>query len=162
MNKEQQSPDGSQRAATGQIPRNERLSILAKAPLQDIWEKWKSLNIDPQCEILRGPETGLIALRGRIGGGGAPFNFGEATMTRATIRLESGAIGHAVMLGRNKSKAQLAAIIDALAEEADMIGKIESEILLPLKAEQAARDQEKRAETEATKVNFFTMVRGDN
>ena len=79
---------------------------------------------------MRGPETGLVTLRGRIGGGGAPFNFGEATVTRATVRLPGGAIGHAYALGRDKAKARLCAIADALSMGASgyLAAKSEAEV----------------------------------
>ena len=148
--------------STEQSARQKRMSILANASPADLLKHWQALKIDPGCELLRGPETGLIALRGRIGGAGAPFNFGEATVTRATVRMESGAVGHAVMLGRDKSKAKLAAVIDALATDTEMALEIEAKILLPLEAIANNHDQEQAAEVQATRVNFFTMVRGDD
>ena len=138
-----------------------RMSILAKAPRQALVKAWQTLDMDPGCELLRGPETGLLALRGRIGGGGAPFNFGEATITRATIRMDNGAIGHAIMLGRDVAKAKLAAVIDALATDAATADLIEEKILSPLEQKAKEEDAQKAAETQATRVNFFTMVRGE-
>lgn len=44
-------------------------------------------------------------VRGRIGGDGRPFNLGEGTVTRATVRLASGETGFAYHLGRDASKA---------------------------------------------------------
>jgi len=142
--------------------RQERLSALASASGAQLLELWSELGIDPACEMVRGPETGLVALRGRIGGGGDPFNFGEATVTRATVRLENGAVGHAIALGRDRRKAKLIAILDALAQEPEMESKIEAGIVAPLKAAMAERDTKRRAETAATKVDFFTMVRGED
>jgi alpha-D-ribose 1-methylphosphonate 5-triphosphate synthase subunit PhnG len=143
-------------------PRQERLSALALADGALLLDLWGRLGIDPACEMVRGPETGLVALRGQIGGGGAPFNFGEATVTRATVRLENGAVGHSVSLGRDRRKAKLIAILDALAQEPEMESKIDAEIVAPLKAAIAVRDADRRAETAATKVDFFTMVRGED
>jgi alpha-D-ribose 1-methylphosphonate 5-triphosphate synthase subunit PhnG len=142
--------------------RQERLSALASASGAKLLELWARLGIDPACEMVRGPETGLVALRGRIGGGGAPFNFGEATVTRATVRLENGAVGHSVALGRDRRKAKLIAILDALAQDPEMETKIDAEIVRPLKGSLATRDKKRRAETAATKVDFFTMVRGED
>ena len=142
--------------------RAQRLSALALADGKDLLALWNGLGIDPACEMVRGPETGLIALRGRIGGGGSPFNFGEATATRATIRLDNGAVGHAVTLGRDRLKAKLIAILDALAQDNEMASKIDQEIVAPLTAALAERDAKRKAETAATKVDFFTMVRGED
>lgn len=142
--------------------RQQRLSALASASGAELMELWGRLGIDPACEMVRGPETGLVALRGRIGGGGSPFNFGEATVTRATVRLENGAVGHSVALGRDRRKAKLIAILDALAQDPEMETKIDAEIVRPLAESLAARDTKRRAETAATKVDFFTMVRGED
>ena len=142
--------------------RAQRLSALALADGKDLLALWNGLGIDPACEMVRGPETGLIALRGRIGGGGSPFNFGEATATRATIRLDNGAVGHAVTLGRDRLKAKLIAILDALAQDNEMASKIDQEIIAPLTTALAERDAKRKAETAATKVDFFTMVRGED
>ncbi|TCD13366.1 phosphonate C-P lyase system protein PhnG [Oricola cellulosilytica] len=142
--------------------RQERLSTLASASSAELIELWDRAGIDSACEMVRGPEIGLVALRGRIGGGGALFNFGEATVTRATVRLENGAVGHSVALGRDRRKAKLIAILDALAQDPDMESKIDAEIVGPLKESLVVRDKKRRAETAATKVDFFTMVRGED
>ena len=39
----------------------------------------------PDYVALRAPETGLVMVRGRIGGTGAPFNVGEMTVTRCSV-----------------------------------------------------------------------------
>ena len=43
-------------------------------------------------------------LRGRIGGDGAPFNLGEASVTRAAVQIASGEVGIAYILGRDEKK----------------------------------------------------------
>ena len=53
-------------------------------------------------------------LRGRIGGDGAPFNFGEATVSRCAVRLATGETGFGYVLGRDHEKARLIALCDAL------------------------------------------------
>ncbi len=66
---------------------------------------------------MRGPEGGLVMVRGRAGGGGAPFNLGEMTVTRCTVRLGSGLVGHAYVAGREPRRAELAALVDALMQD---------------------------------------------
>ena len=111
---------------------------------------------------LRPPETGLVMLRGRIGGSGAPFNLGEATVARAAVRLPSGATGFGHVLGRDRAKARDAALLDALWVEGESRDRLEREILTPLAA-RIARDETRRtAEVAATRVDFFTLVRGDD
>ncbi len=109
---------------------------------------------------LRLPETGLVMLRGRIGGSGAPFNLGEATVSRAAVRLPSGATGFGHVLGRDRHKARDAALLDALWIEGEHRDRLEREILKPLAA-RLARDETRRvAEVAPTRVDFFTLVRG--
>jgi alpha-D-ribose 1-methylphosphonate 5-triphosphate synthase subunit PhnG len=83
-------------------------------------------------------------------------------VTRATVRLPSGEIGHSYALGRDKEKARLSAITDALWQNPARRADIEDKIIAPLRAAQAEADATSRAETAATKVDFFTMVRGED
>ncbi len=133
------------------------LSHAAPARLAELWTAWSD---KPAFHKVRGPETGLVMLRGRAGGGGNPFNLGEATVTRATVRLDTGEVGHAYCLGRDGEKATQSALFDALWQRnAEMV---ETLVLMPLRRELAAADARRRNETAATKVDFFTMVRGDD
>lgn len=138
------------------------MATLAEASLDAIVELWREAGLACEAELVRGPETGLVTLRGRIGGGGAPFNFGDATVTRATVRIASGEIGHAYALGRDKEKARIAAILDAQWQAPATRNDIEARIVAPLRDIEKSRDAQRRAETAATKVDFFTMVRGED
>ncbi len=150
-------------AAGGDIAgRQRRLSVLAKAPAADLLACWKRTGLDPAVEVLRGPESGLVALRGRIGGGGQPFHVGEVSATRVTVRIGSGTVGHAMISGRDARKAQLVAVIDALAQDTAHAEMIERDIVAPLERGLAEADATLREETAATRVNFFTMVRGED
>ncbi|MFD1944807.1 phosphonate C-P lyase system protein PhnG [Paradevosia shaoguanensis] len=136
------------------------MAALAAAPtraLAQIWDAWAD---KPETQRVRGPETGLVMVRGRTGGGGSPFNLGEATVTRATVRLSTGEIGHSYALGRDGEKAVVAATLDALWQTGARQRVMDAVVAL----EQAAldADEQRRAETAATRVNFFTMVRGED
>lgn len=144
------------------VARRRRMSILAQAPGNRLVDLWRATGLDPEIEVLRGPETGLVALRGRIGGDGGPFQVGEVSATRVSVRVGGGAVGHAMVLGRDTVKARLAAVIDALALDPTGADQIETAIIAPLEAEMADRDGALAAETAATRVNFFTMVRGED
>ena len=140
--------------------RKAAIDTLSAAPAGRLESLWLALGITPEYRLVRGPETGLVMIRGRAGGGGNPFNLGEATVTRATVRLASGEVGHSYALGRDGEKAVRAALLDALWQcEPE---RIETEVLEPLRNAAAEADGKVRAETAATRVNFFTMVRGDD
>jgi alpha-D-ribose 1-methylphosphonate 5-triphosphate synthase subunit PhnG len=136
------------------------LDVLANAPtrtLAELWDRWAD---KPAHTRVRGPEIGLVMVRGRAGGGGAPFNLGEASVSRASVRIASGEVGHGYCLGRDMAKAEAIAVIDALWQREP--GRVEAEIVAPLRAFASKSDRQRRDETAATRVDFFTMVRGDN
>ncbi|TRC83948.1 phosphonate C-P lyase system protein PhnG [Mesorhizobium sp. WSM4303] len=148
--------------ARDQAARKAVMATLAQASGDDIARLWNEAGLTSEAELLRGPETGLVTVRGRIGGGGAPFNVGEATVTRATVRLPTGQVGHSYMLGRDRKKAKLAAIADALWQDPAQRQSVETALVAPLRAAQAEASEKRHAETAATKVDFFTMVRGED
>lgn len=142
--------------------RRTAMAVLAHAPGDELRRLWQASGLAADAVPVRGPETGLVTVRGRIGGGGAQFNAGEATVTRASVRLATGEVGHAYALGRDHEKARICATIDALRQRPAMAGRVEAAILAPLGAALAESDARRRAETAATKVDFFTMVRGED
>ena len=142
--------------------RQTAMATLAQAAPAELKRLWDAAALPRDAQALRGPETGLVTLRGRIGGGGAPFNLGEATVTRATVRLACGTVGHAYALGRDKEKVRLSAIADALWQMPERRSEIETKLVAPLRELAAAADDKHRAEAAATKVDFFTLVRGED
>ena len=115
----------------------------------------------PDHVALRAPETGLVMVRGRIGGTGAPFNVGEMTVTRCSVRLADGTIGHGYLAGRNGDHARLAAILDAMLQHPDHGLALFDRVIVPLEMRRDVRLRARSAKSAATKVDFFTMVRGD-
>jgi alpha-D-ribose 1-methylphosphonate 5-triphosphate synthase subunit PhnG len=145
-----------------EAPRRAVMAVLARAGTDDIERQLNGLALEFEFNELRPPETGLVMLRGRIGGDGAPFNAGEATVTRAVIALASGEKGFAYVLGRDAKKARLAALCDALWQKPSTRQDLESRVLAPLRREQNERLERARAQTAATRVDFFTLVRGED
>jgi len=109
--------------------------------------------------VLRRPETGLVLVRGRAGGRGQQFNFGEMTVTRCAVQLDSGIVGHAYVGGRDRRHAELAALVDALLQDTVHAPALLAGVIEPLAAEAAARRLRKAREAAATKVEFFTVAR---
>jgi alpha-D-ribose 1-methylphosphonate 5-triphosphate synthase subunit PhnG len=143
-------------AATAE--RRRWMSVLARASAADIEARLSACPPLPAHIRLRGPETGLVMTRGRAGGGGAPFNLGEMTVTRCTVRTEGGEVGHAYVAGRDGRRAELAARVDAALQDASRSDALRREVIEPLAhAQQAARDAVARRAA-ATRVQFFTMA----
>ncbi|MFN3644821.1 MAG: phosphonate C-P lyase system protein PhnG [Gemmobacter sp.] len=110
---------------------------------------------------LRPAEIGAVMVRGRAGGTGAPFNLGEMTVTRCVLRLPSGAVGMAQVQGRDKAHAAHAALVDALLQGPEAAA-VRAAVLVPLAADEAARRMARAERAAATKVEFFTLVRGED
>ncbi|MEH6718743.1 MAG: phosphonate C-P lyase system protein PhnG [Aurantimonas endophytica] len=145
-----------------QTARRRAMGAFAASDAPTLAAAWDAIAGETTATSLRGPEAGLVMLRGRIGGGGAPFNLGEASVTRASVRLASGEVGHAMVLGRDTDHARLAAQLDAGWQRDDWREAIEAQVVEPALERQAAADRHSAEETEATRVDFFTMVRGDD
>lgn len=142
--------------------RRETMAVLASADSARLAEAFNDFPEKPGFRVIRGPETGLVMVRGRVGGGGDPFNLGEVTVTRATVELASGQVGHAYCLGRDGEKATHAAVFDALWQLEATRAAVEERVIQPLQAEDAAQRKRRREETAATRVDFFTMTRGED
>lgn len=141
--------------------RAERQRILALSPRDQIESCWQTLGEVPSHQYLRQPETGMAMLRGRIGGTGRAFNFGEMTLTRASVRLADGTLGHGWVRGRDARHAELIALSDALSQLTQWQLALEENVIQPLGAALAQRRRQVAEKAAATRVDFFTMVRGE-
>ena len=143
--------------------RKEWMALLARAPnalLDDI--------VGPhiaaaQPRWLRRPETGLMMIQARVGGSGERFNLGEVTVTRCALRLgemdDASPVGISYVLGRDHRQAQLAAIADALLQDATHHGDLEVRLLEPIRQSLMQKKSTRHARAQTTKVDFFTVAR---
>jgi alpha-D-ribose 1-methylphosphonate 5-triphosphate synthase subunit PhnG len=138
------------------------MRICAEATVEELLRSVGEFGDLAKAQDVRLPEAGLVMLRGRIGGDGAPFNVGEATVTRAVVRLENGTLGYSYLLGRSAERARLAAIVDALGQDVAWRERLETVLVAPVTARRDAEARTQREEAAATRVNFFTLVRGED
>ena len=144
------------------VGRRAAMATLADARATEIACGLAALGNDIAYEELRPVETGLVMLQGRMGGDGAAFNLGEATVTRATVRIPTGEVGFSYVLGRDHHKARLAALCDALWQNPLSREPVERHVLTPIKARRESERARQRAQTAATRVDFFTLARGED
>ncbi|HEV2612953.1 MAG TPA: phosphonate C-P lyase system protein PhnG [Noviherbaspirillum sp.] len=137
------------------------ISLLAKAPGDTLAEIAAAYGVLPTYQWLRQPEIGLAMVRARTGGTGAQFNLGEMTVTRCALRLHSGQMGVAYVAGRDVRHAEYAAVFDALMQS-DAQDQVRRTVLQPIESLLAERRSEAAARAQATKVDFMTMVRGED
>lgn len=137
------------------------LSVLAKARLDELDLAIKQVGGMPTCKMLRVPEVGLVMARGRAGGSGQRFNLGEVPVTRCAVQSPAGDIGHGYVQGRDKRHAELAATMDALLQDETHQPSLLKGVIEPLANAAKMRRAEVAGKAEATRVEFFTMVRGE-
>ncbi len=142
--------------------RRRAMGTVACMPPALLADRYAGFGAAPRAIPVRGPEVGVVMLRGRAGGGGAAFNLGEASVVRATVKLGTGEVGHAVVLGRDAAHARMAAHLDALWQCAEWRGRVDADVVAPALAAAAAEASRRAEETEATRVDFFTLVRGED
>ena len=136
------------------------LGVLAKARLKELEAAVLDLGDLPDCIMLRRPEIGLVMARARAGGSGQRFNLGEIPVTRCAVQSPTGHVGHGYVQGRDKRHAELTAILDALLQDGERQSAILSKVIDPLCKIADERKLAVRRKAEATRVEFFTMVRG--
>jgi alpha-D-ribose 1-methylphosphonate 5-triphosphate synthase subunit PhnG len=133
------------------------MAVLARAGADELSEALGECSAVPAYRVLRGPDAGLVMVRGRVGGGGTPFNLGEMTATRCSVRTETGYVGHAYIAGRNERAAELAALADALLQDPARQSQMLAAVIEPLAAVQQTRRDATAAKAAATRVQFFAM-----
>ncbi|MEL6788231.1 MAG: phosphonate C-P lyase system protein PhnG [Cyanobacteria bacterium J06607_15] len=136
------------------------MAILAKSSPVDLEQQVKTLGELPKYTFLRNSEIGLAMVRGRAGGTGEAFNLGEMTVTRCVIKIED-IKGFGYVGGRSKRHAELAAVCDGLLQQNEWRDRVQELVIQPLQDKLIARQEKQQRQTEATKVEFFTMLRGE-
>lgn len=158
MNESGAPPDRTHEGAL----RQDMMRICALATEAELASALAQLAPLPEASDVRTPEIGLVMLQGRVGGDGAPFNVGEVTVTRAAVKLATGELGNSYLLGRSMRKARLAAIVDALGQSSHYAARLAAALAEPVQQRVARELARRAAETNATKVEFFTMKRGED
>ena len=142
--------------------RAEWMGLLARASEADLEAAWRAQAPELAAvgyDVLRAPQQGLAMVRGRAGGDGQAFNLGEMTVTRCSLRLDDGTVGHGYVAGRSARHAELAALFDGLLQTDAWADRIRERVIAPLRASRAMARARAAAKTAATKVEFFTLVR---
>lgn len=153
--------DASPDAPAENSARKRWMEVLAQAPSAPLLAAFEALGDNPDHTMLRAPEFGSVMIRGRMGGTGGAFNLGEMTVTRCSIRLADGVVGHAYVAGRDADKSRIAAICDALLQ-GPRATQVHDRVVTPMAALISQARADHAAKAAATKVDFFTVARGED
>ncbi|MCH2275983.1 phosphonate C-P lyase system protein PhnG [Thalassospira sp.] len=134
------------------------MAVLARTDRAILEQEWHDHFADVQWSHLREPQIGMVMVRGRAGGAGQRFNLGEMTVTRCAVTLSDGTVGHSYVKGRDRIQAQYAALFDAIMQRDNAA----SDFIDMLAHQQAEAKRENARKVAATKVDFFTLFRGED
>ncbi|WP_310607003.1 phosphonate C-P lyase system protein PhnG [Buttiauxella brennerae] len=142
--------------------RQQWMAVLAHSLPEELAAIWAEQNLNPEYQVIRKAETGLAQIQARMGATGQRFFAGDATLTRAVVQLADGTYGYSYLLGRDKAHAERCAVIDALMQEKVRFRTLQETVIAPLAANREQRQAARRTQINSSRVDFFTLVRGDN
>jgi len=145
-----------------QAARQRWIRLLGQMALADLETAWTDLPARPEYSLLKPAEAGLVMVRGRAGGNGQIFHLGEMTVTRCVIRLSQGQTGVSYVPGRNRRHGELAAVFDAVLQTDTPAAAALRLRLNQFEQRSLAAHVQRQAKVAGTKVNFFTLVRGED
>ena len=142
------------------------MSVLAKASAAELEQAIASVRDTlgelPAYLLIRRPEVGMTMVRARAGGTGRAFNLGEMTMTRCTLRTDDDLVGTSYVAGRSRRHAEFAALFDALLQDPARQPQVMALVIDPLARAQELRRNRRVERSAPTRVDFFTVVRGED
>jgi alpha-D-ribose 1-methylphosphonate 5-triphosphate synthase subunit PhnG len=142
------------------------MSVLARASAAELEQAViavrDKLGALPAYRLIRRPEVGMAMVQARAGGTGRAFNLGEMTMTRCTLRTGDDLVGTSYVAGRSQRHAELAALFDALLQDPARRPQVMALVIDPLARAQDVRRNRRVERSAPTRVDFFTVVRGED
>lgn len=138
------------------------MSVLAHAPTAELLRLSDATVKEFSFEIIRAPEIGLAQVRARMGNTGEQFNLGDMTLTRCVVRSSLNTVGYGYIGGRNKAHAQRAAELDALLQDPQLGEVLMERVISPMEAIESKERAKRQQQVDATRVEFFTLVRGED
>lgn len=138
--------------------RKEAISLLARGTAEELSKAVRQFALAHDVTDVKRPEVSLVMVRGRIGGDGAAFNVGEATVVRAVVQCGR-MTGFAARLGRDVRAARDAAILDAIWQMDTMRAEVEASVLAPIRCRLTEARTAASKAVATSKVEFFTMAR---
>ncbi|SSW69761.1 phosphonate C-P lyase system protein PhnG [Achromobacter agilis] len=153
-------PQAGQDAASAR--RAAWMRVLALADPGALDDAFCALAGVPAHRTLRPAQTGMAMVRARSGGTGARFNLGEMTVTRCAVTMGEGVVGVAYVQGRSLRHAEQAAVADALLQLPEWRETVQAQLIAPLARQHADKVARQARVAAQTKVEFFTVVRGED
>ena len=107
----------------------------------------------------RGEDITYLDAERRLRLGITQIPGGRAVFGPVTVIENLRAFGYT--LGRDRHKAKLIALCDAMVQSDEFAAAVEAKVVAPLRAAVIEKRNRKSAEAAATRVDFYTLVRGE-
>ncbi|MDH2347768.1 phosphonate C-P lyase system protein PhnG [Bradyrhizobium sp. SSUT77] len=150
--------DKMNRTVSTTASRSEWMTVLALSQTGDLERHWREFDSHPKFAWIKKPELGTVLVRARASRTGCIFELGEMTITRCSVEIGGGIVGHAYVAGRNKRHAAIAAIFDALFQSSGDMKRRAEAVFVDLRSCLNARRGKVAAQAYASSVDFFMQL----
>jgi alpha-D-ribose 1-methylphosphonate 5-triphosphate synthase subunit PhnG len=137
------------------------MALLGGASVKDLETEKEKLRPDIDWEFILKPEVGLLMVQSKADGSHPGFNLGEMSVTKCVLQVQGQYLGYAVILGSDLVHAELAALFDGLLQHPDFRDDLKNSLISNLALKQKEKDRALEKETADTRVEFFTLKRGE-
>lgn len=137
------------------------MAVLAQSHPEALERCCTPLKLTPDYQLLRPTQIGLVQLQARMEVTGGRFMLGDMTISRAAVQLKDGTCGYSYVIGRNREHAERCAWLDALLQTKAASSRLWDSVIVPLHQQQQVQRAHQQDEVAASRVNFFTLVRGE-
>ena len=141
--------------------RKDWISLLSSAEPSHLEAVRRKLNSSIDYTYITRPETGMIMVRAKADGSKARFNLGEVTISRCVLEVKQKYLGVSWVMGSDLKHAELAALFDGLLQDPEYHKELIISLIKMLKEKQKAKDETLARDVADTKVEFFTLKRGE-
>lgn len=144
-----------------QMNRETWIGLLGCADPADLESALKELNMGSDYALITGPETGMLMVQAKADGSNSRFNLGELTVSKCILEIKGKYIGTGWVMGSNHRHAELAALFDGLLQDPAHHDRLMETLMPRLEEKQRIKTKALIKEASDTKVEFFTLKRGE-
>ena len=137
------------------------IGLLGSADLTDLESAVEKFKSPVAYEHIVKPETGMLMVQAKADGSDARFNLGEITVSKCILNVRGQYLGAGWIMGSDLRHAELAALFDGLLQDPEYYQVLIQTLIPVLIEKQKSRNESLLKDAADTKVNFFTLKRGE-
>jgi alpha-D-ribose 1-methylphosphonate 5-triphosphate synthase subunit PhnG len=137
------------------------MSALAQAPIDVLEFVWHEIEGTVSYRFIEKPAVSTVTVRVRGVGAGWGLALGEMRVSRCSVQLPQGTIGHGYVAGRDLRHAELAAVFDALLQDPSRRPFLETRLIGPMLRAAGSSVTAGAAPESAARAQLFTVTCGE-